>query len=160
MLKAMSPTKFGFNQEHDWNIKFLYRLLDKGGFKYRIILDGIEVISPPPALKKWVELMTKFGGKGTESGSTENMLLEIVDIPMLAVVRHFNRLGLDTISSCAGHKNENSRRNKYAYIEFKSPTSGLIASELVAGLGYKTNLQNIRTIQIQENHSNLFELGL
>ena len=98
--------------------------------------------------------------KGTESGSSENFLLEIVDIPMLAVVRHFNRLGLVTISSCAGHKDENSRRNKYAYIEFKSPTSGLLASELVAGLGYMSNLQNIGTIQIQGDHSSLFELGL
>ena len=63
LLESVSPAKFRLDQEHDWNIKFLYRLLDEGGIKYRIIPDGIEVISPPPAFEKWVELLTKFGGK-------------------------------------------------------------------------------------------------
>lgn len=160
-FKRISSRQFDTAQESIVNIEFLEKIFKTGDICFKKGLSSIEMLSENPIFEEWVKVLYAIGGNGIESGPIRFMQLENVDIPMLAIVRQLNRLGLETVGSCSGHENDKNYFNKkWAYVEFKNPSTALLASKLFNGLDYDARLWKKQNVRINEDHSRLFGLGL
>jgi tripeptide aminopeptidase len=155
LIESLDQNNFNIRQENFHNIRFLREILDQGEIIYQTDYKVISLFSEPPVLKSWLELLHKVGGRcGELICDPQELQLAILDVPMLALVRQLNRLGMHTRYSCSGHGKEKP------IIYFSDRYSASMACRVINNLGFNVRLRGADRIELSESGDRLFELGL
>jgi hypothetical protein len=159
LFEQNAENRFNFSQEKNKNRMYLDNLLRYNQVKSISNQDNLEINSSPLEISRWVESLKRFGGKGQECSSMEDMELEGLDVPIAGVVRQINKLGIRTIGSCSGHS-DHGRRSRFPFVDTQTPLEARILGDLIKDLGFNSRYARPTKVEIMIETSKLFDIAL
>lgn len=158
LFQTLSEAEFEFTGESPGNIDFLRGLLEQSCIEYKLAGSRLTITSQPMVQQEWLTLLGSMAGKCSELlCSPDELRPEILDVPMLAVVRQLNRHHFHTRFSCSGHGLRNP------VIDFEKSSACIRANRLVNRLGFPCAIARRgegRRLELQISESRLPDLGL